>query len=71
MCIELTQFGFNNQQRPYSVEEKICIVLEDLRGEGSIAELCRQEDINEYLLPRVRGILPNGYESMICAVNSF
>ncbi len=30
----------------YSAEEKIRIVLEGLRGEDSIAELCRREGIN-------------------------
>jgi transposase len=30
----------------YSIEEKICIVLEGLRGEDSIAELCQQDGIN-------------------------
>lgn len=33
-------------RRKYSVEEKIRIVLEGLRGEDSIAELCRREGIN-------------------------
>jgi transposase len=33
-------------RRHYSVEEKIRIVLEGLRGEDSIAELCRREGIN-------------------------
>ena len=33
-------------QRKYSTEEKIRIVLEGLRGEESIAELCRREGIN-------------------------
>ncbi len=33
-------------RRHYSAEEKIRIVLEGLRGEDSIAELCRQEGIN-------------------------
>ena len=32
--------------RSYSTEEKIRIVLEGLRGEDSIAELCRREGIN-------------------------
>ena len=32
-------------RRQYSAEEKICIVLEGLRGETSIAELCRKEGI--------------------------
>ena len=33
-------------RRKYSAEEKIRIVLERLRGEDSIAELCRREGIN-------------------------
>ena len=33
-------------RRHYSAEEKIRIVLEGLRGEESIAELCRREGIN-------------------------
>lgn len=33
----------------YSAEEKIRIVLEGLRGEESIAELCRKEGINSNL----------------------
>lgn len=37
-------------RRKFSVEEKIRIVLEGLRGEASIAELCRRE-----------GIVPNLY----------
>ena len=32
-------------RRQFSAEEKICIVLEGLRGEESIAELCRREGI--------------------------
>jgi len=32
-------------RRHYSAEEKIRIVLEGLRGEDSIAELCRREGI--------------------------
>ena len=34
---------------PYSAEEKLRIVLEGLRGEESIAELCRDEGINQSL----------------------
>ena len=30
----------------YSSEEKICVVFEGLRGEDSVAELCRRESIN-------------------------
>lgn len=33
-------------RRSYSAEEKIRIVLDGLRGEDSIAELCRREGIN-------------------------
>jgi transposase len=33
-------------RRKYSSEDKIRIVLEGLRGETSIAELCRREGIN-------------------------
>ena len=36
-------------RRKYSSEEKIRIVLEGLRGEMSIAELCRKEGIQENL----------------------
>ena len=36
-------------RRKYNAEEKIRIVLEGLRGEESIAELCRQEGINPNL----------------------
>jgi len=34
-------------RKKYSAEEKIRIVLEGLRGEESIAELCRRENINQ------------------------
>ena len=33
-------------RRKYNAEEKIRIVLEGLRGEASVAELCRREGIN-------------------------
>src|SRR4030088_3341716 len=36
-------------RRQFSAEEKIRIVLEGLRGEESIAELCRREGINPNL----------------------
>ena len=39
-------------RRHHSVEEKIRIVLEGLRGEDSIAELCRKEGINQNLYYR-------------------
>ena len=34
-------------RRQYSAEEKIRIVLQGLRGEDSIAELCRREGLNQ------------------------
>jgi hypothetical protein len=34
-------------RRQYSSEEKIRIVLDGLRGEDSIAELCRREGISQ------------------------
>ena len=39
-------------RRHYSAEEKIRIVLEGLRGEDSIAELCQKEGINQNLYYR-------------------
>ena len=36
-------------RRQFSAEEKIRIVLEGLRGEDSIAELCRKEGIAQSL----------------------
>jgi transposase len=36
-------------RKRHSSEEKIRIVLEGLRGEDSIAELCRREGINQNL----------------------
>ena len=39
-------------RRHHSAEEKIRIVLEGLRGESSIAELCRKEGINQNLYYR-------------------
>jgi len=36
----------------YSAEEKIRIVLEGMRGESSVAELCRKEGINQNLYYR-------------------
>jgi transposase len=39
-------------RKRYSAEEKIRIVLEGLRGEDSIAELCRREGINANLYYR-------------------
>ena len=44
-------------RRQYSAEEKIRIVLEGLRGEDSIAELCRQRRYRpEPVLSLVEGV---------------
>jgi transposase len=42
-------------RRKFSVEEKIRIVLEGLKGEASIAELCRREGIVPNLAPSSYG----------------
>ena len=39
-------------RRKYSAEEKIRIVLDGLRGEDSVAELCRRKGINQNLYYR-------------------
>jgi transposase len=39
-------------RRRFSAEEKIRIVIDGLRGEDSIAELCRREGINQNLYYR-------------------
>ena len=41
-----------NTRRKFSSEEKIRIVLDGLRGEYSVAELCRREGINNNLYYR-------------------
>ena len=38
-----------NSRRQYSAEEKIRIVIEGLRGEDTVAELCRREGIAQSL----------------------
>jgi hypothetical protein len=40
-------------RKHYSAEEKIRIVLEGLRGEDSIAELCRREGLFRNSFPRL------------------
>ena len=49
-------------RKHHSAEEKIRIVLEGLRGEYSIAELCRREGIAESLYYLVEGV-PGGWET--------
>ena len=43
-----------NTRRRFSAEEKIRIVLEGLRGEESIAALCRREGLNPNFSRRAR-----------------
>jgi transposase-like protein len=44
-------------RRRHSSEEKIRIVLEGLRGEDSIAELCRREELNQNVYCRLKEFL--------------
>ena len=50
-------------QRKHSAEEKIRIVLEGLRGENSIAELCRREGIAQslYYKRRTTGVVGSSW----------
>lgn len=54
-------------RRQYSAEEKIRIVLEGLRGEGSIAELCRNEGINQILYYRWSKEFPEAGKKRLAA----
>ncbi len=47
-------------RRQYSAEEKLRIVIAGLRGEYSVAELCRKEGINQNLLLSLVEGLPGG-----------
>ena len=50
-------------RKQYSSEEKIRIVLDGLRGEDSIAELCRREGhLTGHLLQMVEGLHGSGEE---------
>jgi transposase len=50
-------------RRLYSAEEKVRIVIAGLRGEDSVAELCRKEGINQNLLSLVKGLPGGGQEA--------
>ena len=52
MSMSNTEKTVKDIRRKFSTEEKIRIVLDGLRGESSIAELCRQEGINPNLYYR-------------------
>ena len=50
-------------RRQFSAEEKIRIVLDGLRGEDSIAELCRREGISQGLLQMVQRLHGGGQKT--------
>jgi len=50
-------------RRQYSAEEKIRIVLDGLRGEDSIAELCRREGIAQSLVLRLVEGVPGSWQA--------
>src|SRR6267142_570368 len=53
-------------RKQYSAEEKIRIILDGLRGETPIAELCRREGIAErHVLVLVEGV-PRGWQAPAC-----
>ena len=52
LCEKLVRDIRRNTRRKYSSEEKIRIVIEGMRGETSIAELCRKEGIAQNLYYR-------------------
>ena len=49
MSLSSTEKIVKGIRRKFSTEEKMRIVLDGLRGESSIAELCRKEGINQNL----------------------
>ena len=51
------------KRREFSVETKVAIVLEGLRGETSIAELCRKHQISETMYYRWRDKFLEGGQS--------
>ena len=54
-------------RRHFSAEDKIRIVLEGLRGEDSIAELCRREGIVQNLYYRwSKDFLEAGIDATVC-----
>lgn len=46
--------------RKFSVEQKLEVVLAGLRGERSVAEICREHDVNETLYYQWRDKLIEG-----------
>ena len=52
-------------RRQYSAEENIRIVLEGLRGEDNISELCRREGIAASILLRLVKGIPRGRQVLL------
>jgi transposase len=52
-------------RRQYSAEDKVRIVIAGLRGEDSIAELCRKEGINQNLYYRWSKVAEVGKRSVL------
>jgi hypothetical protein len=52
-------------RRHFSAEEKICVVLQGLRGEKSIAELCRREGFVRRNAQGVWAMLESGHEQPV------
>ena len=58
-------------RKQYSAEEKICIVLNGLRGEASIAELCWREGIAESLYYSWRPPTTGGFDEDFGLLSDF
>ncbi len=53
-------------RKKYSAEEKLHIVLEGLRGEDSISELCRREGIHQNMYYKwSKEFLEAGYQALV------
>jgi len=58
-------------RRQYSAEEKVRIVIAGLRGEDSVAELCRKEGINQNLYYRwSKDFLEAGKKRLVVATEN-
>ena len=59
---KMMKFSVPLRERVADSAEKIRIVLEGVRGEASVAGLCRREGIKESVLPLVQRIPGGGQE---------
>ncbi|MCX7913656.1 MAG: transposase [Thermodesulfovibrionales bacterium] len=48
------------KQRRWTAEEKMAIVMEEIKGSKSVAELCRQNKISQVPYYRLRDKFPEG-----------